>query len=212
MIELENLSFGYGAVPLFTLSAFKVKPGAHLLIKGPSGCGKTSLLFLLAGILKPTGGTIRLNGTDIQSLSAAARDAFRGRHIGFVFQQPHLINALNVLDNVLVAPAMGGLKADRTHALKLLERLGLAEYAHRRPHTLSHGQKQRVGIARALVHRPQWVLADEPTSALDDDACNAVTDLLLNTAKAEGAQVIAASHDHRLDSHFKQRLTLEGGR
>ncbi|MBI1309297.1 MAG: ATP-binding cassette domain-containing protein [Proteobacteria bacterium] len=211
MLEISNLGFGYSAkAPLIDVRKLRLNNSQHLLVQGPSGSGKSSLLFLLAGLLQPQKGRIYLGETEMTALPAAARDAYRGRNIGFVFQQPHLMAPLTVLQNVLVAPFMAGLAVEQAHALALLEKLGLGKLAQRRPHELSLGQQQRVGVARALVHKPQLVLADEPTSALDDEAAEAVIGLLLETAESVGAQVVAASHDARIKKHFSQTLSLKG--
>jgi putative ABC transport system ATP-binding protein len=210
MLHIENLRFGYTETPILNIPKLEVPDGRHLLIQGPSGSGKSSLLSLLAGLLNPKKGRIVLNGTDIHTLPTTARDAFRGKHIGFVFQQPHLIPALTVLQNVLMAPFMAGVKTDKAHAMKLLEKLGIAKLANRYPTELSHGQQQRVGVARALVHKPDLVLADEPTSALDDKAAETTINLLLNTAKEVKAQVVVATHDARIAKKFGQTLTLKG--
>jgi putative ABC transport system ATP-binding protein len=209
MLRVQGLRFGYGKKPILEINKLDVKDGANLLVQGPSGSGKTSLLFLLAGLLAPGQGSIILDGTDLQKLSAHGRDAFRGRHIGFVFQQPHLMPALTVLQNILVAPFMAGVKADKAWALDLLKKVGLGEMASRYPHQLSHGQQQRVGLARALVHRPKLVLADEPTSALDDASAKAAISLLLKSAADAGAQLVVTSHDKRIEPFFKQVLKLE---
>lgn len=207
-LTLSGLHFGYGPKPLFTIKDFALKEKDSLLIRGASGSGKTSLLFILAGLLAPTSGNVVVQGQNLTSLTPRQRDAFRGQIMGFVFQQPHLMPALTVLQNLLVVPYLGGIKPDEPHAKELLERLHIAELTHRKPQELSQGQRQRVGIARALVHKPKLLLADEPTSALDDQACQAVMDLLMDTAKAQGTQVVAASHDARIAQHFTQTLKL----
>lgn len=205
---IENMSFGYTGKPLLDIPELSVPGAGNLLVRGASGSGKSSLLMLLAGLLKPKKGTIRLGDVDITAMPPVAQDAFRGRHIGFVFQQPHLMAPLTVLQNVLVAPFMAGLPVEEAHARALLDKLGIGSLAARRPAELSLGQQQRVGVARALVHRPQLVLADEPTSALDDKAAEAAINLLLQTAAGVKAQVVVASHDARIKSHFKQTFTL----
>jgi putative ABC transport system ATP-binding protein len=208
MLTIHNLTFGYNARPILNIPEFTLKPNTNLLIQGNSGSGKTSLLFLLAGFLKPTSGTITLNETNLQKLSSSQQDTFRGGTLGFVFQQPHLMAPLSVLQNLLVASSMAGKRPDEPHALALLRSLDIEDLAHRKPHQLSQGQMQRVAIARALVNKPQFMLADEPTSALDDTATEQVITLLLHTAKASGAQVIVTSHDARLKPHFPQVLNL----
>jgi putative ABC transport system ATP-binding protein len=210
MLAVRNLQFSYGDMPVLAIN--KLNAQGHLLVQGASGSGKTTLLFVLAGLLEPQSGKVTLDDTDLAALRGSARDIYRGRNIGFVFQQPHLMSALTVLQNVLVAPFMAGEQPDSDHALHLLDKLGLADLAHRYPAQLSQGQQQRVGLARALVHKPKLVLADEPTSALDDDAAEAAITLLLESADEAGAQVVVTSHDSRITPYFKQVLKLEGQR
>jgi putative ABC transport system ATP-binding protein len=210
MLAVRNLQFSYGDTPVLAIN--KLTAQGHLLVQGASGSGKTTLLFVLAGLLEPQKGTISLDNTDLAALRGAGRDAYRGRNIGFVFQQPHLMPALTVLQNVLVAPFMAGESPDQEYALALLDKLGLADLAHRYPAQLSQGQQQRVGLARALVHKPKLILADEPTSALDDDAAEAAITLLLDSAEDVGAQLVVTSHDSRIAPYFKQVLKLEGQR
>lgn len=210
MLHVENLQFGYGKKPLLNIPELTLPKGKNLLVQGQSGSGKSSLLFLLAGLLKPQKGNVVLNETNLTNLPKSGQDAYRGRHIGFVFQQPHLMAPLTVLQNVMVAPFMAGLPANQAHAMALLAKLGLGQLAHRKPFQLSVGQQQRVGVARALVHKPQLLLADEPTSALDDQAAEATISLLLSTAREAGAQVVVATHDARIKKHFSQTLALKG--
>lgn len=208
MLSIQNLRFGYTGTPILQIPQLNVRKGDHLLVEGQSGSGKTSLLFLLAGFLKLTSGTIKIADTDLQSLSSSKQDAFRGHHIGFVFQQPHLMAPLTVLQNLLVANTMAGNRADAPKAHSLLKQLGMDDFAHRYPAQLSQGQMQRVAIARALMNTPQIVLADEPTSALDDTTTEQVINLLLQTAEASGAQVIVTTHDARVRKRFKSILNL----
>ena len=174
--------------------------GSTCAIVGPSGSGKTTLLGLCAGLDQPTAGEVWLDGQDLGALSSAARDRFRGRHIGIVLQQFHLLPTLTAMQNLLVAQTIAGLPADRAAAHSMLKALGVDE--------LSIGQQQRVAIARALVNRPKLLLADEPTSNLDDEACAAVADLLLGVAREQGASLLIATHDSRLKSRISRQLTL----
>lgn len=210
MIRVSNLRFGYAGAPTLDVPELALADREHLLVRGNSGTGKSSLLMLLAGLLLPQAGQIHVNGTDMTALRPAARDSYRGREMGFVFQQPHLMAPLSVLENVLAPAYMAGLKPDRVQALALLERLGLGKYTSRKPAELSVGQMQRVGVARALAHRPKVILADEPTSALDDSASEATIGLLLEEAAAYGAQLVVASHDARIMPHFQRVLTVGG--
>jgi putative ABC transport system ATP-binding protein len=209
VIRIEHLLFGYRADrPVLELDVFALAPRSNALVVGPSGCGKSTLLHLIAGLLLPERGRIAVDGQDLAQLSAAARDRFRGRHIGVVLQQFHLLPTLTSLQNLLVAQTIIGLSADRPAAQAVLESLGVGELGNAYPHQLSSGQQQRVAIARALVNRPRLVLADEPTSNLDDEACATVADLLLEAASRHGASLLVATHDARLKSRIPQQLAL----
>lgn len=209
MIRLEQLRFGYnGAEDVLRLDQFVLEPESNILVVGPSGCGKTTLLHLIAGLLLPTGGSVVVGGQDLSALSAPARDRFRGRHIGIVLQQFHLLPTLTAIQNLLVAQSIPGLPVDRAAAHAMLHALGVDERVDAYPHQLSVGQQQRVAIARALVNRPKLLLADEPTSNLDDEACAFVADLLLTAAQRHAVSLVIATHDTRLKARVSRQLVL----
>jgi len=209
MIRFEQVRFGYrDGEDVLSLSAFDLDARDNILVVGPSGCGKTTFLHLVAGLLVPTAGRVIVDGQDLAALSPAARDRFRGRHIGIVLQQFHLLPTLTALQNLLVAQSVAGLPVDRAWAHGMLEALGVNERASALPHELSVGQQQRVAIARALVNRPKLLLADEPTSNLDDESCAQVIDLLLNVTPQHGAALVVATHDSRLKSRIPRQLVL----
>jgi|SRR6185436_3324956 putative ABC transport system ATP-binding protein len=209
MIRLEGLRFGYRLdAPVLQLDRFELAEGRDLLIAGPSGCGKTTLLHLIAGLLVPSAGRVVVDGQDLAALSPAARDRFRGRRIGIVLQQFHLLPTITAMQNLLVAQSIAGLPVDRGAATSVLNALGIDERLDAFPHQLSVGQQQRVAIARALVNRPRLVLADEPTSNLDDAAAAAVIDLLLGATQRQGATLVVATHDSRLKSRIATELAL----
>jgi putative ABC transport system ATP-binding protein len=163
-------------------------------IAGPSGSGKSSLLYVLAGLKRPTAGRVLALGQDLGRLTPAARCALRRRYFGFVFQQPFLIHFLTAAENV-VAGALRPDAAARRRAELLLRRLGLARYAQRLPHELSGGQRQRVAAARALMNDPLVVFADEPTASLDHAAGAELMGLLHEYRRARGALLAVVSHD-----------------
>jgi putative ABC transport system ATP-binding protein len=209
MVTIEHLQFGYHAgETVLDLDAFTLPASGQALVVGPSGCGKTTLLHLVAGLLSPVQGRIVVDGQDLGQLTPAERDRFRGRHIGVVLQQFHLLPTLTALQNLLVAQTIVGMPMDRPGAQATLEILGVAECANAPPHRLSVGQQQRVAIARALVNRPRLVLADEPTSNLDDESCSVVADLLINATERHGAALLVATHDSRLRSRIPHELVL----
>jgi putative ABC transport system ATP-binding protein len=209
MIRIERLRFGYrNGDDVLRLEEFVLEPQSNVLVVGPSGCGKTTLLHLIAGLLVPSHGRVIVDGNDLAQLSPSARDRFRGRHIGIVLQQFHLLPTLTTMQNLLVAQTIAGLPAERAVAHSTLSALGVDECVDAYPHELSIGQQQRVAIARALVNRPRLLLADEPTSSLDDEACASVADLLLGTATRQGVALLIATHDSRLKSRISRQLVL----
>jgi putative ABC transport system ATP-binding protein len=195
---------------LFPPLDFAIEPGQHTLILGPSGSGKTTLLNLIAGLTMPAQGGVRFQDQLLSSLTETQRDRLRGQHMGFVLQRLHLIGALSVLDNLVLAQRLARLDIDSGALFSLLARLGLQDFAHRMPASLSQGESQRVALARALAHRPALVLADEPTSALDDANCTAAMELMFGQAAEAGATLVVATHDKRIRERFSQTITLQG--
>jgi putative ABC transport system ATP-binding protein len=209
MLVVEDLVAGYGGVPVARLGALTLERGQAALILGASGSGKTSLLLAMAGLVDIHGGRLRVGDTDLAALPLLQRDRYRGRHIGLVFQDIHLIAGLSVLENLLLAPYAAGLPQDRARASMLLERLGLGHKARVPAQTLSRGQAQRAAIARAMLLQPRLILADEPTASLDDDACRVVGDLLISAAEETGAALLIATHDQRLKSRIPLTVAAE---
>src|SRR4030095_2061525 len=209
MIRLDNLRFSYrDGHDVVRLNEFVLEPESNVLVVGPSGCGKTTLLHLIAGLLQPTRGSVVVDGQDLAALSPAARDALRGRHVGIVLQQFHLLPTLTALQNLLVAQSIAGLPVDRTAAHAMLKALGVDARVDAYAHHISVGQQQRVAIARALVNHPKLLLADEPTSNLDDVTCGAVADLLLSATQRHAVSLVIATHDSRLKPKISRQLAL----
>jgi putative ABC transport system ATP-binding protein len=195
-------------VPAFRNLSFSVAAGSMLLVLGPSGSGKTTLLSCLAGLRRPTSGTIRHGGIAVETLDRRALDAYR-RRVGIIFQAFNLIDSLTAVENVAL-PMRGAGTAERRarpRALALLESVGLAEFAHRRPRSLSGGQQQRVAVARALALDPPIVIADEPTAHLDQHNVES-TLRLLRTLTGDGRVVIVSTHDTRLEPLAEHTLDM----
>lgn len=202
MISVNSLSYKYPGGREIRFDNFAVSRGEHILLLGESGCGKTTLLHLLGGLLRGANGSIRINNNELISLSETELDQFRKKHLGFIFQKNHLISALNVQQNLLLA------EKDLSRIEQLLSSLNLSDLKNKKVTTLSHGQAQRVAIARALMNKPEVILADEPTSALDDKNCEAVVDLLLNVATVNQSTLVIATHDSRLKSKINRQIKL----
>jgi putative ABC transport system ATP-binding protein len=190
-----------------------VASGEVVLIMGPSGSGKSTLLSMLGALLKPTEGSIRLDGTLISALSEGQLPDIRLRRFGFVFQDFNLLGALTAEENVAIVAELSGAKpkAARQKAAALLHDLGLGERLHHRPDQLSGGEKQRVAIARALVNDPSLILADEPTANLDAKIGHEVMRLLRRIAREQGRSVVIVSHDRRIEEVADRVLWLEDG-
>lgn len=208
MLSSSQLGFSYNAGTQFLFPEISCQPTETLLITGSSGKGKTTLLHLLGGLLKPVTGNIFIGETDITKLNAGKLDKFRGKRIGIIFQQPHFVASLSVIDNLLLAPFLSGATIKKDRANELLAQLNILEQAGKKPSKLSQGQQQRVSIARALMNNPAMVLADEPTSSLDDDNCIKVAELLQQQAKISNAALVIVTHDQRLKQIFHQTLNL----
>lgn len=190
-----------------------VEPGEIVLIMGPSGSGKTTLLSMMGALLKPTAGSIHLDGTAISELSEGRLPDIRLRQFGFIFQDFNLLSALTVLENVSIVAELAGLKsrAARDKATTLLTDLGLGARLDFLPEKLSGGEKQRVAIARALVNDPTLILADEPTANLDSKIGHEIMRLLRAIAKDQGRSVVIVSHDQRIRDIADRVLWLEDG-
>ena len=220
VIRIEDLLFRWkaGLPACLDISDFEVAAGESVFLYGPSGSGKSTLLGLLGGVLVPERGNLRLLDVELTALSSAARDRFRADHVGFVFQQFNLIPYLSVIDNVLLPCRFSARRRDRAlnggrslaeEAARLLDHLDLdAELRHRAATQLSVGQQQRVAAARALIGRPEIIIADEPTSALDAERQVAFLDLLARECLDAGSTLVFVSHDRRLAAGFSREIDL----
>ena len=215
-VELRDVVFRWqdGDAFVLELPELVLAAGERLFVHGPSGSGKSTLLNLIGGVVQPARGDVRLLGQPLAALGTAARDAFRAAHTGFIFQQFNLIPYLSVLDNVLLPCRFSQRRAERAgdetqEARRLLTALDIAAELWTRPaNRLSVGQQQRVAAARALLGKPEIIIADEPTSALDAGRQAAFLDLLLAEARAAGSSVLFVSHDLALADHFERTLEL----
>ncbi len=204
MVLTNNLSFCYPDSPVLSFPDLVLGKGESLLICGESGCGKTTLLHLLGGLKKPSSGSITISGKEITHFSSSKMDHFRGSQIGFIYQQPHFIQALSIRDNLLISPYC----KDPEKVKTIAKRLSIDKILSRYPYQLSEGQKQRATIARAIMNQPKLLLADEPTSALDNKNCKVVIDLLKEEAAINNAALIIVTHDTRLRSEINNNVEL----
>jgi putative ABC transport system ATP-binding protein len=186
-----------------------LEAGSATALVGPSGSGKSTLLMLLAGILPPAGGSLRVGDVEVTALNDRERRRWRLREVGMVFQELELLDALDVRGNVRLPSRLLGERIEVARESTLLDELGIAALAHRRPRELSIGERQRVAIARALVRNPSLILADEPTSALDVGTGRAATARLLRAARDHGAVLLVVTHDQAALSRFDRVVSME---
>ena len=203
-----------GTISILSKVDLDLGTGEAIVIRGPSGCGKSTLLLLAGTLDRPSDGVIEILGQNPWGLSARKLARFRNEHIGFVFQEHHLLPQLNVMENVMV-PMLAGFDTDHRAAEKrateLLERVGLRDRLRHCPAALSGGERQRVAVCRALVLRPSLLLADEPTGNLDPHTAEVVGQMLLEVAAENDAGLLCVTHSSVLSESFPQQLILDGG-
>ena len=191
--------------------SLEVAPGEFVVARGPSGCGKTTLLLTVGGLLAPDEGTLTVAGEDPYALTPNARAALRGRTVGFVFQQFHLIPYLSARDNVLAASLATTRDGQAARGDELLERFGMTARAGHLPSELSTGEKQRTALARALLNEPALLLADEPTGNLDEENERIILKTFQDFASAGGA-VLMVTHDPHWETYASRTIHLKDGR
>jgi putative ABC transport system ATP-binding protein len=208
--------FGSGEVRVMALRGvdLDIPYGELTLLVGPSGCGKTTLLSVIAGILDPTAGDVHVLGANLPKMSGNQKVNFRGKNIGFVFQQYNLLPALTAAENVAVPLLIAGWSRSRAvaKAKEMMPHLGLTDRMNALPSELSGGQAQRVAIARALVHEPSLLVCDEPTAALDAENGHRIMQLMHDVAVLSTRAVVVVTHDNRVFPFGDRIATMEDGR
>lgn len=209
-VVLEEVIFSYPGSERALLDgvSLSLQAGEVATVVGPSGVGKSTLLNLIAGLARPEAGRVRVLGTEVPRLGDSAAAQWRGHHLGFVFQQFHLLPHLTVAENVALPLAFNGWGWTKEEVTAHLDRLGLAPKAGSYPGHLSSGQAQRVAIARALIHRPALVLADEPTGSLDEETAEAVLDRLMEVVRESGATALLVTHAPEVAERAQARYRL----
>ena len=214
MIRIQKLNFHYRAGEFqLSIPEFQVTGGEKVAVIGPSGSGKTTLLNLVAGIIIPVSGSVTVGDISVGRLSDDGRRDFRVSSIGFVFQDFELLDYLNVLDNILhpyrITRALKLDKAVRARAASLARDMGIGDKLKRNSEDLSHGEKQRVAICRALLPQPKLILADEATGNLDPDNKTLILDLLFEAVADHDATLLAVTHDHELLNRFDRVVEFQ---
>ncbi|MEV7521913.1 ABC transporter ATP-binding protein [Streptomyces sp. NPDC091371] len=205
---------GDGRLTALDAVGLEAPAGTLTAVIGPSGSGKSSLLAVAATLVTPDSGRVVVAGTDVTGIGAAEKAALRREKIGIVFQQPNLLASLTAAEQLQVMAHLSGRpsRALRRRALELLDAVGLADKADKRPHQLSGGQRQRINIARALMNEPAVLLVDEPTSALDHERGAAVLDLLVTLTRERSTATVLVTHDHAHLDRMDRTATMTDGR
>lgn len=209
MIEVSRLSFRFpkASQPFFENLNLSVPAGRNTALTGPSGIGKTTFLQILAGLMPFQEGTVKVAGTDLGQASDAVLSRLRNQRLGFIFQDYNLVEDLTVQENLELRLSIAGRSATVGLIAQSLARVGLTPFRHVRAASLSGGQKQRLAAARAVITRPQWILADEPTVSLDDQSAAYLIELLFSASS--GATVVVATHDQRVLAKVDRCIAFE---
>jgi putative ABC transport system ATP-binding protein len=207
-----RLASGGRVVDVLTDVTLEVPPRQFLAVAGPSGSGKSTFLGLIAGLDRPSAGSVNVAGTEVTALGEDELARFRRDTIGYVFQSFHLIPTFTALENVAVPLELAGDLEATGRAAVLLHEVGLADRAHHYPVQLSGGEQQRVAVARAIARRPPVLLADEPTGNLDSSTGKQVIELLLALNRSRGSTLVLVTHDPALAAHADRIVTLRDGR
>lgn len=213
MIKIENLTKKFGELEVLKGVSLTVNKGEVISIVGPSGAGKTTLLQLIGTLDKPTSGTIRFNGEDTGKMGSNKLATFRNRHIGFVFQFHQLLPEFTALENIIIPALIAGRKRKEAEAeaMKLLGIMGLKERAGHKPAEMSGGENQRVAVARALINRPDVILADEPSGSLDSHNKEELHRLFFDLRDKLGQTFIIVTHDEKLASYTDRTIRMVDG-
>ena len=216
MISLSHLTMrlagGGHQITILDDITLEIPDKQRVAIVGPSGSGKSTLLGLIAGLDRPTSGSIMLNGVEISTMRESVLARFRRDHIGYIFQSFHLIPTLTALENVLVPLELAGMNEAQERATELLQTVGLGERLHHYPVQLSGGEQQRVAVARAFACRPPILLADEPTGNLDSATGEHMMQLLHSLHRDYGTTLVLVTHDRSIASSMERVITLRDGR
>ncbi|NOU73024.1 ATP-binding cassette domain-containing protein [Paenibacillus sp. LMG 31458] len=214
MIEIKGISKSFTihgkSLPILSVSKWQVQQGDRLALLGPSGSGKSTLLHLLSGVMQPDQGEIWVNGLPLHTYSESKRDRYRAEHVGYIFQDFHLISSLTAKQNVeLIVPQDWTKKMTKDQVDYWFERVGLKDRQHHLPSELSRGQQQRAAIIRAIIAKPQLILADEPTGSLDWETAGDIMSLLLDICEAEKMTLLTVTHDLHLADMYPARVHIQ---
>ena len=213
MIQIDNLTKSFGNLQVLKGVSLSIKKGEVISIVGPSGAGKTTLLQLIGTLDKPSGGSIRFNGEELGKMSDSRLATFRNRHIGFVFQFHQLLPEFTALENIIIPALIAGRKRKEaeTEAMELLRIMGIEQRAQHKPSEMSGGENQRVAVARALINRPDVILADEPSGSLDSHNKEELHRLFFDLRDKLGQTFIIVTHDESLAAFTDRTIRMVDG-
>ena len=213
MIQIENLTKSFGNLQVLKGVSLSIKKGEVISIVGPSGAGKTTLLQLIGTLDRPSGGSIRFNGEELGKMSESRLATFRNRHIGFVFQFHQLLPEFTALENIIIPALIAGRKRKEAEAeaMELLRIMGIEQRAQHKPSEMSGGENQRVAVARALINRPDVILADEPSGSLDSHNKEELHRLFFDLRDKLGQTFIIVTHDEKLASYTDRTIRMVDG-
>ncbi|OPH58607.1 ABC transporter ATP-binding protein [Paenibacillus ferrarius] len=214
MIDIKGVSKSFmmhgKSLPILRVSNWHVEQGERLALMGPSGSGKSTLLHLISGVMTPDEGEIWVDGLPLHTYSESKRDRYRADHVGYIFQDFHLISSLTAKQNVeLIVPQSWSKKMMKEQVDYWFERVGLKDRQHHLPSELSRGQQQRAAIIRAIITKPHLILADEPTGSLDWETAGDIMTLLLDICEAEKLTLLTVTHDLHLAEMYPQRVHIQ---
>jgi putative ABC transport system ATP-binding protein len=211
ILQVQDIHKSFGDLQIIKGLSFAIQQGESYSIQGPSGCGKSTLFSLLSGMEKPDAGKVFFAETEVQAFNRGQWAKLRGKEMGIVFQDFHLIPSLSVVDNILIVDKILGNKPQLDKAMDSLTKIGLGDRLKHHPHQLSGGEQQRLAILRALHHQPKILFADEPTGSLDEESADKIEEFFFQQVKRESLSLVLITHNPSLAKQCKNQFSMQQG-